>query len=160
MPTTLIPAVRSALVDLFDAALAAEDCSAYLGYPVDADPGNKVMVGVDDPMSLSAAPVGEAQLAWRTYGAGQPGGTREERADINCALFVSNGDGDAASADENAFHFLDLCHAAIVAQQDLGVAGCAWALISSVRPYADQDDEGAALLLVFTVSYLGYLTTT
>lgn len=157
MPATLIPQVRAALVTLFDAALAAEDCSVHLGYGVDADPGNKLMVGVDDPMSLAAAPVGESQMVWRTYGTGQPGGTREEQGQVNCALFVSNGDGDAESADTVGFRFLDLCHDAITAQQDLGVSECAWALISSVRPYADQDDEGAALLIVFTVSYYGYL---
>lgn len=157
MPATLIPQVRAALVSLFDAALAGQDCSVYLGYPVDANPGNKLMVGVDDPMSTAPAPVGEAQLAWRSYGAMQAGGTREERADINCALFVSNGDDDPAAADDVAFYFLDLCHAAVTAQQSLGVNGCAWSLISTIRPYADRDDEGAAILLVFTVSYLGYL---
>jgi len=89
--TSVIFGLIDALVDGFAAAVPG--VQVYDGYGISDDPGNFVMVGIDDPNSV----IGQSGMSRQTF-ALAAGRSRDEEGEVTCAATCWDGSGDARAA--------------------------------------------------------------
>lgn len=97
MATSAVPAVVDALVGAADAALV--DVAVYDGYGVSDDPGDFLMVGVEDPDSDTFATSANTTQQWPHIGHT----VRDETGDITCSALSWNGDADQKAARDAVY---------------------------------------------------------
>lgn len=134
------------------------DVNLFDGYGVTDDPGDYLMVGVEDPDS-DRATSGEAKQEWASLGARM----RYEEGTITCIAMSWNGDGDLAAARA-------ACKATTVAVENhlrsdpnLGgtVSGLNWTGYGTRTELIQlQATDGACVMCVFDVAFTARLTTT
>lgn len=151
MTTSIIPSLIDALVTQADAALTTVNVSD--GLLVSDDPGDYLMIGVDDPDGPSPANTAEATQDW---GPMRPSpSSRNEQGTITCAALSWNGDGDAKAARDAAFTTAGAVSTLLRNDPTLGLSPTLlWARFGSTLELSQtQDDDGASALVVFRVAF-------
>lgn len=151
MVTSVIPTLIDAIVAAARAALPATQ--VYDGYAVTQDPGDFLMVGVNDPDAGDDAFSAESEQEW----AHAIGGVRDERGDVTCVALSWNGDGNAKTARDRAFAIVAGVEGAVRpagAPGTLSVPGVLWlAYGTQTQLLQQQGDSGAVAKVIFTVNF-------
>jgi len=151
MATSAVPAVIDALVTKARAALP--DLSVHDGFGVTDDPGDFLMVGVEDPDLDGATFSAEAQQSWAHVNHT----ARDEEGDITCAALSWTGDGDEAgqkAARDAVYATTAALENVLRADPTLGVATVLWASFGTSQQLKQaQDQHGAIALLLFRVHF-------
>lgn len=149
MAVSVIPALIDALVVAARAALPS--VRVFDGVGVTDDPGDFLMVGVDDPDTEGHAFAAESQQEFGPMGTTRP---RDERGQVTCAAFSWNGSSDPKAARDAAYASVEALASACRTNPSLGVAGVLWTSFGpDARLTQSQGDFGADALVVFSVSF-------
>ena len=141
MAVSVVPALIDALV----AASGGSD-----GLTVTEEPGDYLMVGVDDPDTDGGAFSGQSRQQW----AHANHTTRDESGEITCAAYSWNGNGDQKAARDAAFALVEQLAAVCRATPDLGIPTLAWTDFGADTNLSQfQGEWGASALVVFTIAY-------
>lgn len=151
MAVSVVPALIDALI----AAAQAGGIANVLDGPAisgNAEAGDYLMIGVDDPDNETDTFTGAGRQKWAHTGAR----VRDEEGSITCAAYSWNGDGNQKVARDAVFALAEVVVDAAVALPSMGIANNMW-----VEPMADhnltqdQGEWGAMALLVFTIEFQG-----
>lgn len=151
MATSVVPALIDALVDRCDAAITA--ASVYDGYGVTDEPGNFLMIGVEDPDSQDSASSSDASQDVATMGTNR---SRDERGTVSCVALSWNGNGDQKDARDKVYATTAAVESLLRATPDLGITGYALVVTgfgADQRLMQNQDDSGAEAAVFFTVRF-------
>lgn len=156
----------SALPQAIDALVALAQTyvpsgvSVYDGEAASDDPGDFLMVGVQDPDSDTMSLSGESQQGWSSVGYGS--GYTDESGDITCAAVAWNGDsGNAAqkAARDDAYEIAKALAKAISIDPTLGLGdwfrGCRFG--TQITLSQMTGDSGVSALLVFQIHFDAYI---
>jgi hypothetical protein len=151
MATSTVPALIDALVT--NARTSLPDVDVYDGFGMSDDPGDFLMIGVEDPDLAQAATSAQAQQAPATMGMQR---SRDETGSVTCAALSWNGDADPKAARDGAFATVaaveDMLR--LNPSQGLGAEGlfvCQFG--GNLTLSQQQDGDGASALVVFTVDF-------
>lgn len=150
MATSVVPDLIDALVTAAGAALSV---TVYDGIGVTDDPGDFLMVGVEDPDLEGAAFSADVKQEWAAVGTGAP---RDETGEITCAALSWNGNGYAGvkQARDGAYAITEAVENLLRANPSLGVAGVLWTGFGTTSQLSQaQDAQGASALLVFRINF-------
>lgn len=149
MATSAIPRVIDALIAQTTAALP--EVNICDGYGLGEDPGDFLMIGVDDPDSDVAANSADSQQARANVG---QSGAREEEGEITCVALSWNGNADPKAARDGAFGITDALENLLRASPDLGLGPTIWTDFGTqLEVYQQQHGDGASCLLIFRVGF-------
>ncbi len=151
MATSVFPTVMAALVDLTRTALPG--LQVHYGVGATDDPGDFLMIGVEDPDIDRAAFSATLRQDRATMG-----GARFEMGSINCCALSWNGDGTDAGAQaalEAVFVTLGAVEALLRTAPTLGIDA-----VHKTEFAADdadisiaQSEAGASCMAIFSVAY-------
>src|SRR6185503_1586429 len=96
MATSAIPSVIDAL---FALGQSIESVTVVDGFSLSKDPGDFLMIGVDDPDNANSAQSADSQQNW----ASNNPGSVDETGQVTCAALSWNGNGDPKAARDAAF---------------------------------------------------------
>jgi len=152
MAVSVIPALTSALYEATTDALP--DTNVSLGKNVTDDPGDYLMIGLDDPDEEWAS-FASATRTWETVGIDAD--VREE-GDIPCFAFSWNGDSDVAQARDAVFGIAEALGAVVRDNPNLGLIQVSWALYASDLDcqYA-LDDDGVKMRLPLSIHFVALI---
>lgn len=150
MATSVVPALIDALVSAATTALPSVRVSDGIG--ATDDPGDFLMIGVEDPDLEGAAFSAETKQDWAhaNYTA------RAETGEITCVAVSWNGDGPegAKAARDGAYAISAAVETLLRANPSLGVDGLLWTGFGSSSQLSQaQGDGGASALLVFRINF-------
>ncbi len=148
MATSVVPALIDALVSAADAALTS--VQVFDGFGVTEDPGDFLMIGVEDPDSRDAAFSADTRQSWANanYTA------RDEEGDIVCAALSWNGDDNQKAARDAVYATAAALENLLRANADLDVDGVLWTSFGSSSQLTQaRDGSGALALLVFRIHF-------
>lgn len=149
MATSVVPAVIDALVA--QATEALSDVKVYDGFGITDNPGDFLMVGVDDPDTESAANSANSQQEWPHVGHS----TRDETGEITLVALSWNGKADAKVARDGAYAISAAVEDLLRTDPTLGVAGVLWTSFGTSTELTQQQGEGgASALLVFKIAFM------
>jgi len=155
--TSVVPALIDALVTQATAALPT--VRVYDGFGVTDDPGDFLMVGIDDPLSADAATTAAMQQRPATGGTGR---SRDETGELWCSALSWNGDANQKAARDAAFAIVAAIETLCRTSPSLGIAGYGYVVTSvggsgnfTVR--SDQNDTGAMTSVSFPVAFAARL---
>lgn len=151
MATSAVPDVLAALVTQADAAISA--ASVYYGTGVTDDPGNYLMIGVDDPDSTDASASADSSQTAGPMGTNRP---RDELGTISCVAMSWNGDGDQKAAVESVFATTAALEDLLRADPTLAIPGYQSIVVdfgSDQRLQMNQDSDGAEAAVFFSVRF-------
>lgn len=152
MATSAIPAVIDALLEQATATLPA--ILVLDGYGVTDDPGDFLMVGVDDPDSEVAANSADSQQSRANVG---QSGDRTEDGEITCAALSWNGaagDVGAKAARDGVFAITSALEGLLRASPDLGLGPTIWTNFGTqLELYQQQGEGGSSALVVFRIGF-------
>ena len=156
MPATVLFAVLDALITQAKAQLP--DIVVSDGLAITQDPGSYLMVGIDDPESVTFADAAQSQQQWATLGDRQ----RDDNGAIHCVAESWNGDADPKTARDAVKATLDAVASMLGADPTLGgVPGLLWVGYgTSSRLSQVQTSDGAVARMVFQVGYRARIQTT
>lgn len=153
--TSCVPAVIDALLSAA-AAVTGDDqpldgVLVIDGFGVTEEPGDFLMVGVDDPDRTDAAYSASAEQQW----AHANHTARDERGTVTCAALSWNGDGDQKLARDRVYAVAAALEDILRADPTLGaVDGLLWTGFGqSMQLTQNQDGQGALALLVFDIAF-------
>lgn len=152
MATSVVPDLIDALLALArsDAVAIVPNSNVFDGVGVTQDPGNFLMVGVEDP-DMEVAFAAEARQAWSGVGTGAP---RDEEGDITCVAVAWNGDGDAKAARDAAYAIAAALEDALRDNPSLGVSSLLWTGFGSSSQLSQaQGTGGASSILIFRIHF-------
>lgn len=144
--------VVPALIDALLAAAKTELPSTLVldGFGVTDDPGDYLMIGVEDPDLEGFAFSADARQEWANVNHL----VRDESGDITCAALSWNGDGDQKAARDAVYATAGAVENLLRDNPSLGVAGVLWTGYgSSAQLMQNQDKHGAIALLVFRINF-------
>lgn len=148
MSTSAIPAVIDALFTAATTALS--NIKVYDGYGVSEDPGDFLMVGVEDPDYDAAANSANSRQSWATIGAG----SRDEEGEITCAALSWNGNADQKAARTGAFAIVAAVENLCRANPALGVSTVLWTGVGTDTELLQQQGEGgASAIVIFKIAF-------
>jgi hypothetical protein len=146
---SVVPALIDAMVAAFTAALPGG--KVYDGYGQSDDPGDYLMIGVEDPDADSeseAASVAQSQMA---FGATRP---RMEEGVIHMAARSVNGDASQKAARDAVYAMQEALATALRTTNDLGVTGVMQlGNGSNLRLLQDQNNHGAVATLLYEIAF-------
>lgn len=155
MASSVVPSLIDALISTATAALPNVD--VYDGFGVSEDPGDFLMIGVDDPDSQAAAFSSDSSQTQATAGTPR---SRNQTGAITCAALSWNGNAGNAgqkTARDAVYAIQAAVENALRADPTLGVAppnGQVLVLqIGDERLSQNQYDLGCDALLIFTVQF-------
>ncbi len=148
----------STLYPLLDALVAAArtalpSVTVYDGPGVSDDPGDYLMIGVDDPDQPNPVLAATSTQTPATLGTAR---SRDEEGDITCAALSWNGDADQSAARAGCKAITDAVENLIrtVTFPALGVTGVkTLGFGTSFTLSQDQNASGAMALVVFSIHY-------
>lgn len=150
MIVSIVPSLIDALVagarDLFGDALTVCD-----GFEVGEDPGDYLMVGVDDPESPESAFAANVDQDWASIGAR----SRDESGHVTCAAMSWNGDADLKAARDGVYATASAFGEMLRNSPALGLdPELLWTSFgTSMQLSQSQVESGAIALLVFQVAF-------
>lgn len=149
MPTSVVPALMSAIVTTAKAQLP--NLIVTDGWADSDDPGDYLMIGVEDPDVDGYAESASSQQEWANanYTA------RDEEGDINCVALSWNGDADAGAARDAVYANVAALEDALRFNPPQGLDDVLWTSIMAAggRLNQIQDNGGAVALLLFTIHF-------
>ena len=149
MSTSAVPSIIDALVTAARAALT--DVAVYDGYGVSDDPGDFLMIGVEDVDGQDQARSADSSQTWAGTGIGAP---RDESGEITCAALSWNGDADQKAARDGAYAITAAVENLLRENPALGLPTVLWTGYgSSTQLTQDQSDGGAMALVVFRIAF-------
>lgn len=152
MSNSVVPALIDALVAQARANITT--ATVYDGFGASDDPGDYLMVGVDNPDEDE----GFAESAeWTTTWAGLGARAMDEEGDVWCVAQSVNGDGIQKAARDNAFTLVNAVWALVRTEPTLGVlASPGWARPGATgRLQQNQTDVGAVARIAFQIHFQG-----
>ncbi len=148
MTASVVPALIDALISTAESALPGVNVSD--GFPLTADPGSYLCIGVQDPDADGYTNSADVQQEWSWAGATQ----RAETGEITCAALSWNGDGDPKAARDAAYAAVDALADALRANPSLDVAGVAWtSFATGLQLNQAQDSDGAIAQVLFRIAF-------
>lgn len=153
MANTVVFALIDRLLDVFTEVLP--DVMVYDGFGVSDDPGDFLMIGVEDPDAQDSATAAESEQKWAGLGAK----SRDESGTITCAALSWNGNGAAGGQKEaraGAKAIVDAVENVLRADPNLDdiVPGLMWTGFGTrFRLVQDQNSTGAMALAVFDIAF-------
>ena len=147
MASSVIPAVIDAVVSRARANLPS--ICVYDGFGVSDDPGDFLMVGVDDPERQDSAYSADSQQDW----AHANNTARDEVGDVTCAALSWNGDADQKRARDAAFATCAALEVLLRADPSLGGIVLWTSYGTSTQLTQNQNGNGALALVVFKVHF-------
>lgn len=147
MATSAIPSVIDALVAI---GQSVESVVVIDGFGTTDDPGDFLMIGVDDPDNEGSAQSADSQQNW----ASNNPGSVDESGQVTCAALSWNGDSDPKAARDAAFATCGALAVAIRNNPTLGLPTLLWARYGTQQTLTqNQDDNGAMAIVVFQVYF-------
>lgn len=149
MATSVIPAVIDYLVTHATTALSASSVIVYDGFGTSDEPGDFLMIGVDDPESVNTAFSADSVQQWAhaNYTA------RDEEGDVTCAALSWNGDCDQKAARDAVFAITAALENLLRADPTLAGAVLWSSYGTSTQLTQNQSNDGAMSLVVFKVHF-------
>ncbi len=150
MATSVVFTLIPRLVTVFDSVLS--NVNVTHGYMVSEDPGNFLLVGVDDPDSSDRSPASEGSQKWAGLGAN----TSYEEGTVACCALSWNGQGDLAAALASLAETTAAIESALRDDPNLGgqVPGLNWVKYGSRwRLEENQATDGAEALIFFELAF-------
>ncbi len=147
----------SVVPELIDALVAAASdtlghVQVFDGMGVTADPGDYLMVGVDDNELRSSALAADVQQSWATMGGRVA--NRDEEGEITCIAYSWNGGNDQRAARVAVYDIAEQVAAFLRADATLGVASVlACGFGSQLQLSQHQFDYGVDALLIFRIRF-------
>lgn len=151
MATSQIPAIIDALVTAATAALPSVD--VYDGFGNTEDPGNYLMVGVEDPNVTDAAFAASSSQSPATMSTSR---SRDEAGSITCAALSWNGDDDPKAARDSAFATAAAVATLLRTTPGLGIAAGGMLVTSYGEQQSlsqNRTEDGAMALLIFSIQF-------
>lgn len=149
MATSVLPALIDAVVAA--ARTNLPNVLVFDGVGVTDDPGDFLMIGVEDPDLEGAAFSADTRQDWAAAGTGAP---RDEQGEITCAALSWNGDGNPKAARDGAYAIAAAVEDLLRANPSLDVAGLLWTSFGSSSQLSQaQGSGGASALLVFRINF-------
>jgi hypothetical protein len=146
--TSAVPAVIDAL--LAAATTALVDVAVYDGTGISDDPGDFLMVGVEDPDSDTFATSVDAQQSWPHIGHR----VRDESGDITCSALSWNGDGDQKAARDAVYAITAQLEELLRDDPTLGLGPLVRTEFGTTSQLIQrQGDSGAMAMLTFKVHF-------
>jgi len=150
MATSVVPALIDALLQQASAVLSGDLIRVYDGMMVTSDPGDYLMVGVDDPDAEGFASAADAEQEWRGLGAQK----KNQSGGIWCVAESRNGQGDPKTARDGAY-------AIVAAVEDLcrddptlgGALATGWVSAGGDERLSQSRVGGAAARVAFRVNF-------
>lgn len=153
MATSVVPDVIDALVSKATTALAESAVYVSDGYAVTADPGDFLMIGVEEPTISTAAFSASSEQSAATMGTGRP---RDEEGTVTCAAYSWNGDGVQKTARDAAYSYMAAVEGFLRTTPGLGITGYSLVVAemgTTQRLSQNQNTDGADALLIFNVRF-------
>lgn len=154
MAVSVVPALKLALFQSAREVIPSETAIVSYGVAVTNDPGDYLMIGVDDPDDAEASGTTATTREWETVGIQAD---VREVGDIPCTALSWNGgsDDDAAiAACTDVYAIAEALAAVVRANPNLGLQEVSWALFGAETELTEiQDASGAKARLKFTIHY-------
>lgn len=149
MATSVVPALIDALIAAADTALP--DTLVSDGFGVTDDPGDFLMIGVEDPDTEQSAFSADTKQEWATA---DRSGVRNEVGEITCAALSWNGDGNQKAARDAVYAITAELEDALRATPALGLSGLLWTSFGTSTQFSQAHDAtGAVAMLVFRIAF-------
>lgn len=151
MATTVIPVLIDALVT--QATTALPNVNVFDGYGVTDDPGDFLMVGVEDPDATDSASSADSSQSAATMGTPR---TRDETGSISCVALSWNGNADQKAARDAVFAITEAVASLCRSNPSLGVAAGGLVVTgfgADQRLLQNQDENGTEAAVIFTISF-------
>lgn len=150
MATSILPALLTGLVQFSSTALP--NVTVHDGYGATDDPGDFLMIGVDDPNSPNFATSATSAQAVATMGARR---SRDELGDVTCVALSWIGDNDQQAARDTVFGITAALENALRADVTVGgVPGLLWAEFGTRLSLAqDNNEDGAQAWVIFSIHF-------
>jgi len=152
MATSLVPDLIDALLERANAVLNSDTVRVYDGMMVTSDPGDYLMVGVDDPEADGFAQAADADQSWAGLGAQ----AKNQAGGIWCVAESRNGQGDPKTARDGAYGIVgaveDLC------RDDPTLGGAlssGWVSVGGDERLSQSRSGGASARVAFRVNFQG-----
>lgn len=154
MGTSQVPVLIDRLVELATAALNGNpEVTVYDGYGVSGNPGDFLMIGVDDPSSRDTANSGSSDQVPATMGTSRP---RDENGAIICAAYSLDQSKNQKTARDAAYSYMAVIEDFLREDPSLEIAAGGLFLAqmgTAQRLSQNQNEDGADALLVFDVRF-------
>ena len=154
MATSVVPDLIDALVTTAEALTGdgnpLEGVLVLDGFGVTEDPGDFLMIGVDDPDSDDPAFSADVKQDWAnaTYTA------VDEEGDIACAVLSWSGDTDQKTVRDRVYAITAAVENMLRANPSLDLPTLLWTKFGvSSQLTQNQDEQGALALLVFRIHF-------
>ena len=148
MTASAAPAVIDALIALGN---TLPNINVHDGVATTLDPGDFLMVGVEDPDIEGAAFSADGSQDWAWMG---PDAPTSEEGDVTCVALSWNGDGDAKLARDTAHTIITGLLDAISADVTLGIPYLLHARFGkSIQFSQAQGEGGASAYFIFRIHY-------
>lgn len=150
MSTSVIFDLVDRLVEVLRERLP--NVEVYDGFGLSDDPGDFVMVGVEDPDMQGAETSADVTQEWAGLGAG----SRYEAGTVTCAALSWNGNADQKEARTRVGEITANIENLLREDPNLGgtVPGLQWTGYGTrLRLVQDQNDGGAMALVVFEIAF-------
>jgi len=158
MTVSIVPALIDTLVTAADATVPA-NVNVFDGFGVSDDPGDYLMIGVDDPDADGWANTADAQEDISSVG--PPSGARDQTGSVVCVALSWNGDCDQKAARDAALTTMTALAAYVRANPGLSIASGSqtfWCWFSPSEAWKQQqDDAGAKAQVVFRIGFFARL---
>lgn len=152
--SSALPGVIDALVTLSRTALPS--LQVYDGIGISDDPGDFLMVGVEDPDIEGAAFSADVQQERLAMSTAAP---RREAGTVTCCALSWNGDGDQKAARDAAFATVAAVETILRSTSPtLGVSTVLKTELGDrITVSQAQGDTGASCMAIFSVAYLAHI---
>jgi len=149
MATSAVPALIDALVT--QATTALPTVRVYDGFGISDDPGDYLMVGVQDPDADAETEAADATQEQMAFGATRP---RKEQGVIHMVARSVNGDGNQKTARDAAYATQEALATVLRTTDNAGVTGVLrLGNGSNLRLMQDQNDYGAVATLLYDIAF-------
>ena len=151
MSTSVVPKIVDALVAQADAALAS--VNVFDGFGTSGEPGDFLMVGVDDPDGLGSTFSADASQSAATMGNPR---RRDESGAVTCVALSWNGNTDQKAARDAAFATVAAVETFLRLDPSLGVTAAGLVVVEmgdNLRLMQNQDESGAEAAVIFEVRF-------
>jgi hypothetical protein len=148
MASTAFPSVIAAV--MARAGVVLTGARVVRGRDISEDPGDVVMVGIQDITDEDWNSAGNFQQTMQSFGGG-----REETGTVNGLILATNGDDDQDAACSAACDYMATLAADVKADPTLGLTGFEYVVaeLQSGDVNESQNRDGAAAVVSFSIAY-------
>ncbi len=153
MAVSVVPALIDAVFTAATTALVGV-ATVTDGFAVDSDPGNFLMIGIDDPESSNPGASAQSAQDWQSTG---QSGARSEIGDVSCVAVGWNGEYNQKTARDAAYGIAETVAAILRATPALGIPSLLWTSYGTNTQLFQDQNDGAIARVVFTIHFRAYL---